>query len=961
MASDKTAAAPLFYIDDVVYTNRNNEIGVIQRTWHDTVRDYIDWDYDSFAGPAEIVSHYTRWGLPPKGWSLVAETQGKRLIPDSAIRLIDRALSPGDVCKRSPLDTQSGTIISASVTISLQHTLSNQVVHNVVGTDLNFYLTPDEGRLVYNKDSGVGEIDQVSMQLAVKFADDSIAWIPVVGEKPWVIVPTDADKTAPPGGIPPRHIMLPTGYIFPNQTVECPRQSIHNGMWIRTPSSNQPIDVHASNQIGQVLATKIGEFYINYLNSDLTLWSDPDVEYQFFADLDRSNWEIGDRVVFNDAALYAKYGVNEIGSERYAGFDLNVLIVTFVNTSVKVLWQNGSITEEFAKDLVPYEHMDEHDIWPGQYVGFKDRNQKSSVDPLDIELDFVKIGVTQSVNAKDRLAQVRWFNSVDDISPANLSAQSEDVSIYEIVPHSIINFEIGDYVFLPHCPFLHTNTNEDSERPSGIMSSFARAFLQQGNLQLQQIARSFLSLRSGQTTPERRPHASHASPAEHAPDAVTDASSHARSDVCDWFGQIVNINLDGTVTIRLGFLTPVKEIDYPASVVIRSHVNDDEEDEENVGYDEISSSEWGDLDDDEQEEIEVDDSVSDLQGNEVEINGNYDNSWISDRASSVNEEDHSSVSNDDDNSNNKGIVQDSKNVALSISPLADISGQESSNSQFLILESAPDASHHFLNFPEHKLDHRRLAKERQILEKSLPEGIYVRTYVGRLDLFRALIFGPAGTPYELAAFMFDFMIPSEFPNVSPNCFFHSWNTNGIGRVNPNLYEDGKVCLSLLGTWPGESSSENWRPESSSILQLLVSLQSLVLNKSPYFNEAGYDAIQGISTTTVNSQLYTERTFVLSRGFILYALQHGVAEFNQVIEDYYFGQNKLSETLAWERNVLDNSSTENQEELEDEGGRLVAADSDKSVTRVSKGAKILLEANYNSLRKIYEARNHGVLT
>lgn len=47
----------------------------------------------------------------------------------------------------------------------------------------------------------------------------------------------------------------------------------------------------------------------------------------------------------------------------------------------------------------------------------------------------------------------------------------------------------------------------------------------------------------------------------------------------------------------------------------------------------------------------------------------------------------------------------------------------------------------------------------------------------------------------------------------------------------NLYEDGKVCLSILGTWSGEKS-ETWQPSRSSLLQALVSIQGLVLVKEP---------------------------------------------------------------------------------------------------------------------------------
>ena len=47
--------------------------------------------------------------------------------------------------------------------------------------------------------------------------------------------------------------------------------------------------------------------------------------------------------------------------------------------------------------------------------------------------------------------------------------------------------------------------------------------------------------------------------------------------------------------------------------------------------------------------------------------------------------------------------------------------------------------------------------------------------------------------------------------------------------------DGKVCLSLLGTWYGESG-ESWNSQTSTLLQVLVSIQSLILVPEPFFNE-----------------------------------------------------------------------------------------------------------------------------
>jgi ubiquitin-protein ligase len=45
-------------------------------------------------------------------------------------------------------------------------------------------------------------------------------------------------------------------------------------------------------------------------------------------------------------------------------------------------------------------------------------------------------------------------------------------------------------------------------------------------------------------------------------------------------------------------------------------------------------------------------------------------------------------------------------------------------------------------------------------------------------------------------------------------WYRSWGL----RVNPNLYENGYVCLSLLNTWNGRAH-ECWNPEASTLLQV----------------------------------------------------------------------------------------------------------------------------------------------
>ena len=63
------------------------------------------------------------------------------------------------------------------------------------------------------------------------------------------------------------------------------------------------------------------------------------------------------------------------------------------------------------------------------------------------------------------------------------------------------------------------------------------------------------------------------------------------------------------------------------------------------------------------------------------------------------------------------------------------------------------------------------------------------------------------------------------------------------RFNPNLYACGKVCLSLLGTWRG-NATENWDPRISTILQVLMSTQAIVMSEEVYFNEPGFEGEAG---------------------------------------------------------------------------------------------------------------------
>jgi len=125
--------------------------------------------------------------------------------------------------------------------------------------------------------------------------------------------------------------------------------------------------------------------------------------------------------------------------------------------------------------------------------------------------------------------------------------------------------------------------------------------------------------------------------------------------------------------------------------------------------------------------------------------------------------------------------------------------------------------------------------------------------------------GPEGTPYANGCFLFDIHV-GDYPRSAPSVKFL---TTGQGRVrfNPNLYNCGKVCLSLLGTWAGPG----WQANKSTLLQVLVSIQGLIFVPDPYYNEPGFEKRRGEPRMEKLSKDY-------NKSIRRHTLQHGMDDF-----------------------------------------------------------------------------------
>lgn len=128
---------------------------------------------------------------------------------------------------------------------------------------------------------------------------------------------------------------------------------------------------------------------------------------------------------------------------------------------------------------------------------------------------------------------------------------------------------------------------------------------------------------------------------------------------------------------------------------------------------------------------------------------------------------------------------------------------------------------------------KRLLKDvKQIMKNPLTDNNIYYSH-SETNMFKgyALIIGPSDTPYQDGFYFFEFSFTNDYPFSPPVVTYHT--NDGITRFNPNLYRNGKVCLSILNTWRGEqwSSCQN----ISTILLTLVT----IFNNNPLLNEPGY--------------------------------------------------------------------------------------------------------------------------
>lgn len=641
------------------------------------------------------------------------------------------------------------------------------------------------------------------------------------------------------------------------------------------------------------------------------------------------DFEVGDSVRFRvRSPATLKYQGDRHGrfervpKEAAHGFDLNEFTIVCSSRSVTVQWQDQTKTTEVSTALNIHS-LPEAELVPGDLVTLKEGMQQIAVgkpDQTAVEFNEMlyfqddfrlrpkKIGVIQSVNSKERLARIRLFADpeVELLEQGNvlragsrlgtISDIYEEVSMYEIMAHPALLHRRRDLVILPPerpsvdvLRALQSNRSSCQLGPSTL--SYLRSLKPDSKFEhLRNIAKHFVQ--SGRDLQYSG-----------MPDTAGQPA-HDLSRPLDWIGEIVDLGADGFLTVRLGGLgaDECHDIKVPFERILMILDDDAQLDD---GSSAMSTEEpWSGTrsDSDLDSESAIDEEVV-YEGGE-RLDDGSDDDWMTDdevqpKAAGVlhfeNMQGTSLYANveADAPSVNAGVPSTNQAHLPSwptkgLTYLQQLRGIEEPDS-FVILDTEPPEDH--FAFTSDKAPElsatflRRVNREHRILSTSLPaHAVYVRTYESRLDLMRCLIVGPADTPYEHVPLIFDLQFGPKFPTEPPAAHFHSW-TGGLGRINPNLYEEGKICLSLLNTWPGQSEGESWS-EKASILQVLISLMGLVLVKQPFYNEAGFDAYDEEKLYTLESQQYSEKAFVMARGFVKHALNNPPVGLEDVLAYLY---------------------------------------------------------------------------
>ncbi|GMK56130.1 hypothetical protein CspeluHIS016_0211860 [Cutaneotrichosporon spelunceum] len=833
-----------------------------------------------------------------------------QVVSEFDLELFERAFLKGEFVKHSLMDAESALVVDVETECLIEHVISGERLSQWVpwGKLRNAVRIEAKDKVVYNE--WIGTVEEVFEDGLMEASDGTAYRIAEMGG----LLETGRYASE----------VLPEGAEFMSQFGQFPTAAdINSDRVLRV----LPLIVYVVwNAINQTLP--ISE-HDNHPEPP-KFWCGNEIDQlTHFEAMRHQSPPLHTTVTFRELADELAFGGRSTMHLNNT-FPLRVYKVIQNRTKLQLRWQDGTETEEFSSGFVPYRNVDDYEAWPGEtLVWCSDTGDR-------------RPAVVQMYNPKQRIAEVLLLDTKEKetVSVLELDTGGFGRVNYGVGLGQIVLFCEDNGADVPEVPSLGQVDPPDDGR-EGFKAVLQRLGLEHGG----------------------------------SPDQLSSSLPKGDPNIVKWWGEVADMHLDGTISVEL-YSGERKRVDIKKVIVLNEPEGPFPGDEFGDGFSDYTTEAMSER------------SWETVEGIELigETNGEHYHDALEEAATSEDEdedEDDMDVDGTDGNSSvdreavDVGMDEDDSDdeatppppePAATPRPRGEVPNQAAPGSptapvpaprrqslaegskwlRFDILESAP-AEHHYyeepLLPPSTKAFHSRLRKEHRTLSTSLPENILVRTYEDRTDLMRVLIIGPEGTPYADAPFVFDlYLNPTKFPSEPPQVYFHS-HTNGLGRCNPNLYEEGKVCLSVLGTWAGDKS-ESWSPTKSSLLQVFVSISGLVLVRSPYHCEPAFAKLEGTREGRVNSRLYSEKAYVLSRSFVRTALDRPPAGFETELTHAYFTKGRLASVIDHAQRLIAQGHVD--DDNEDEMEEMWNAD---AIGRLSMGAILTLKRTVTALEKI----------
>ncbi|WOO78553.1 putative ubiquitin-conjugating enzyme E2 23 [Vanrija pseudolonga] len=832
------------------------------------------------------------------------------VVPELSLQLFERSFLKGDLVKHALTDLESAVVVDVQTECVVEHVMSRErIVRPVPWTKLkNAVRIEAKDKVVY--DEWIGTVEEVFEDGLIEAARDGSCY-----------------RIAEMGGL------LETGR-FAHEVLPD-----HPGVMAEFNNSFPPSANASTDRVISVRPLIVFVIW-NAINQTLPIaehekhpepqrfWCNGDIEkLTHFEGMKHQAPPLGTTVVFRDRMDEIEYGAK--ATHHVNGtYQLRVFRVVENRTKLKLRWQDGTETEEFSVGFVPYRNVDDYESWPGEHLVW--RSDTGERRPA----------VVQSYNPRQRVANILLTDT----------KEKETVSVLELDTGGFgkANYGVG---LGQHILFCDDNGAQTPEVPAlgqvdppedgrdGFRNELHRLGLDQGM----------------------------------NADVFGGSLPKGDQSLVKWWGEVVDLHLDGQVEVEL-YTGERRTVNIKNVIILNepegAFPGEFEDDVESIhsdrswetmSGDEDMASNWDNDGDATQDRFDDLMDVEDDGADSVEVaDDDEEDARAGEAVEALVSEEEESVSPPEtrvaEPTAAPSGIQDSSDEAgpSTLATRPTLAGDDKWT-RFEILEGAP-ADHHYYSEPRlpasSKAYHSRIMKEHRALASSLPDNILVRTYEDRTDLMRVLIIGPEGTPYTDAPFVFDlYLNPTKFPFEPPLVYFHS-HTNGLGRCNPNLYEEGKVCLSILGTWAGDKS-ESWNPTKSSLLQVFVSISGLVLVRSPYHCEPAFAKLEGTREGRVNSRLYSEKAYVLSRSFVRTALERPPTGLADELRHLYLEKGRLASIINHARLLIDKGEAEaaNGNVAEDEENEeMWNADAMGSLTM---GAILTLKRTIAALQRIAE--------